>query len=132
MIEPGNASDVRLSKQTPLYVSKRSFKNFWQQYRIYLDRIELQCWMLLHTLKIPIREIVDIHVSPPFSLGKLLRRKGSLDFLGLKIDLTDSYHHNVITRRSRLGKHICFTPDDPEEFADIIKLLMEKVDQISS
>ena len=67
MIESGIASDDRLSNRSPLYVSKRSFKNLWQEYRIYPDRIELQCWIALHTLKIPVRDIVDIQIRSPFS-----------------------------------------------------------------
>ena len=35
---------------TPLYASKRTFKSLWQEYRIYRDRLELQAWVLLHTV----------------------------------------------------------------------------------
>ena len=35
---------------TPLYVSKRTAKNLWQQYRIYRHGRELQSWVLLHTV----------------------------------------------------------------------------------
>jgi hypothetical protein len=132
MIEPGIASDNRLSSQTPLYVSKRSFKNLWQEYRIYLDRIELQCWIALHTLKIPVHEIADIQIRSPFSFWDLLRVKASLSFRGLKIDQSDLYRHIVIKRKSGLVKYIVFTPDNPDEFADIIKLLMEHAEKISS
>ncbi len=122
MIEPGIASDNRLSNLTPLYVSKRSFKNFWQQYRVYLDRIELECWIGLHTLKIPISDIVDISLKYPFSIS----------FRGVKIDQCDLYRHVAITRKSGLWKRIAFTPHNPDEFADIIKLLRENADKISS
>jgi hypothetical protein len=132
MIEPGVASDNRLSNQTPLYVSKRSFKNLWQEYRVYLDRIELQCWIALHTLKIPVREIVDIKIRSPFSLWNLLRGRASLNFRGVKIDQCDFYRHIAITRKSGLWKCIAFTPDNPDECADIIRLLMENADKISS
>ena len=132
MIESGIASGDRLSSRTPLYVSKRSLKNLWQAYRVYLDRIELQCWIALHTLKIPVREIADIRIKSPFSFWDLLRGKASLSFRGVKIDLSDLYPHIAITRKSGLLKHIVFTPDNPNEFADIIKLLMEHADKISS
>jgi hypothetical protein len=132
MIEPEIASDDRLSSRTPLYVSKRSFKNLWQAYRVYLDRIELQCWIALHTLKIPVREITEIQVRSPFSFLDLFRGKASLSFRGVKNDLCDSYRHVVITRKSGFFKRIAFTPDNPDEFADIIKLLMEHADKISS
>jgi hypothetical protein len=132
MIEPAIASDNRLSSRTPLYVSKRSFKNLWQAYRIYLDRIELQCWIALHTLKIPVRQIADIQIRSPFSFWNLLRGKASLSFRGVKIDQADLYRHVAITKKSGLLKCIVFTPDDPDEFADIIKMLMEHADKISS
>ena len=132
MIEPAIASDNRLSSQTPLYVSKRSLKSLWQEYRIYLDRIELQCWIALHTLKIPVREIADIRIKSPFSFWDLLRGKASLSFRGVKIDQSDLYRHIAIKRKSGLVKYIVFTPDNPDEFADIIKLLMEHADKISS
>ena len=132
MIEPGIASDDRLSNRTPLYVSKRSFKNLWQEYRVYLDRIELQCWIALHTLKIPISEILDIQIRSPFSFWNLFRGKASLSFRGVKIDQSDLYRHIAITRKSGLFKRIAFTPDNPDEFADIIRLLRENADKISS
>ena len=132
MSEPWMASDDRLSSRTPLYVSKRSFKNLWQEYRVYLDRIELQCWIALHTLKIPLREIVDIQIRSPFSFWDLLRGKASLSFRGVKIDQSDLYPHIAITRKSGLFKLIIFTPDNPDEFADIVKLLRENAAKISS
>ena len=132
MIEPGVATDNQLSNRTPLYVSKRTFKNFWQEYRIYLDRIELQCWIALHTLKIPVRDIVDLEIRSPFSLWDLLRGKASPNFRGVKIDQCDFCRHIAITRKSGLWKCIGFAPDNPDEFAEIIKLLMENADQISS
>jgi hypothetical protein len=130
MIESGIASDDRLSGRAPLYVSKRSFKNLWQQYRIYLDRIELQCWIALHTLKIPMRDIVDIKLRPPFSLWNLLC--GKISLRGVKIDQCDFCRHVAIKRISGLWKIIAFAPDNPDEFADIIKSLKENADKISS
>jgi hypothetical protein len=132
MIEPAVASDNRLSNRTPLYVSKRSFKNLWQEYRIYLDRIELQCWIALHTLKIPVREIADVQVRSPFSFWDLLRGKASFSLRGMKIDQSDLYRHIAIKRLSGLAKYIVFTPDNPDEFADIINMLVEHADKISS
>jgi hypothetical protein len=119
----------QLSNHAPLYVSKRSFKNLWQQYRIYLDRIELQCWIAFHTLKIPLHEIADIKIRSPFSVMDLFR-KGALNFRGLKIDQSDFCRHIVIIKKSGLMKLIAFTPDNPDEFLDIIKLLMDNADKI--
>lgn len=123
MIEPGICTDDRLSNRTPLYSSKRSFKNLWQEYRIYLDRIELQCWIGFHTLKIPLRDIVEIIVAPPLSISYLCQ---------VKIDNADFYRHVELTKKSGLMKHISFTPDNPDEFADAIRLLMDNADKKSS
>ena len=35
---------------TPLCASKRTGRSLWQQYRIYGHRLELQSWVLLHTV----------------------------------------------------------------------------------
>ena len=108
------------------------FQNLWQQYRVYPDRIELQCWIALHTLKIPVREIADIQIRSPFSLWDLFRGKASLSLRGVKIDQSDLCRHIVIARKLGLFRHIVFTPDNPDEFADIVKLLMEHADKIGS
>ena len=130
MIEPGSVLGNRLSNQTPLYVSKRSFKNLWQAYRIYPDRIELQCWMAFHTLKIPLRKIAEIHIRSAFSIKDLFAGKRWHSFLGLKIDLADLCRHIAITKESRIMRLIAFTPDNPDEFADIMKLLKDKAGEI--
>jgi hypothetical protein len=49
---------------TPLYTSKRTAKCLWQQYRIYRDRMELQSWILLHTVILPIDEIQAVKLRP--------------------------------------------------------------------
>ena len=131
MSEAASGADFQLSDQTPLYVSKRSFKNLWQQYRIYPDRVELQCWIAFHTLKITLQEIVNIRVKSSFSFSDFFRKE-SFDVRAIKIDQSDLYRHVVIAKKSGLMKRVVFTPDRPDEFADIIKLLMDKADQIRS
>jgi hypothetical protein len=120
----------RLSKHAPLYVSKRSLKNLWQQYRIYPDRIELQSWIVFQTLKIPFDEITDIVVRRLFSTRRLLG--GLRRFLGLKLDLADLCRHITITKDRGIVRCVVFTPDDPDQFAGIMKLLQEKAGQIGS
>jgi hypothetical protein len=131
MIEPETGTDLQLSSQTPLYVSKRSFKNLWQQYRIYPDRVELECWIGFHTLKIPLRDIVDVKVRSLFS-RKDSSWGGFASLCGLKIDLSDLCRHIAIKKKSGWIKFIVFTPDNPDEFADIMKMLIDKADQIKS
>jgi hypothetical protein len=123
MMDLGN--DSQISNQTPLYVSKRAFKNLWQQYSIYPDRIELQCWVVFHTLKIPLHDIADVMVRTPWPGKEPSPVKGLDIFRAVKNDLSDLYRHVLITRKSGIFKYICFTPDNPDEFADIIKMLKD-------
>ncbi len=132
MIEAEIPAVDRLSKQTPLYVSKRSLKNLWQQYRIYPDRIELHCWTMFHTLKIPFREIKDIEIRSFFSSGDTSGGRRWRSFFGLKLDMADLCRHIAITKKSGIMRCIVFSPDNPDEFAEIMKLLVEKAGEISS
>jgi len=50
----------------PLYISKRTVKSLGQEYRIYPNRLELQAWVLLHTMVVPaiVRfKAADLYVS---------------------------------------------------------------------
>ena len=98
---------------TPIYVSKRSFKNFWQQYRVYADRVELQSWFLFHTLCIPATDIAAVGVYP--AIWK------TFIFWRMKLDWADVLpRHVMITKKTRalgLFSRITLAPDDPEAFA---------------
>ena len=88
----------------PIYTSKRTGRNLWQEYRVYPNRLELQSWFLFHTIVIPVHEIVEIEVHPPGVIW------------GIKLDNCNFCHHVVVTKLSGLFKRIGFTPDDPEKF----------------
>lgn len=105
----------------PAYISKRSFKNIWQEYRVYPDRLELQFWLGLHTIVIPFENIEAIEIRPPFSAGDLFKGKSFSFSFPLKIDATDMYRHIAVKRKNGVSKHIRFTPDDPEKFLSAIK-----------
>jgi membrane protein YdbS with pleckstrin-like domain len=49
---------------TPIYVSRKTARSLWQQYRIYPDRLELQSWFLFHTVVVPADEIQAVEVRP--------------------------------------------------------------------
>ncbi len=102
----------------PIYVSKRTAKSLWQEYRIFRDRIELQCWIALHTLVISAGEIVKAEVSPSFFSG----RKGFT--WGVKIDNCDFCRHVLLARKSGLFKRIAFSPDDPEKFVAVCRSIL--------
>ena len=102
---------------TPLYTSQRSLKNLWQRYHIYPDHLELQSWILLHTLTIPLTQIRTIQVRPPsFRAPQLI--------WGAKLDNADFCTHILLTRTRGILKSIAFTPDHPDQFADICQSLL--------
>ncbi len=109
---------------TPLYKSKRTAKSLWQEYRIYDDRIELQSWILIHTISIPITDVLQIEVRPRLVIADLFRGKRFVySVFPLEIDLADSWPHVAVTRRA-LFKYIRFSPDDPEKFVEICKSIL--------
>lgn len=110
----------------PLYRSRRSAKSLWQEYRVYSDRVELQCKVALHTLVIPAEEILDIQIRPPFVFADLFRRRGFVYALPLKIDFADMYLHVALKRKRGFIKHIRFTPDNPERFVEACSTIMNK------
>jgi hypothetical protein len=103
---------------TPLYASKRTAKSLWQQYRIYQDRIELQSWILFHTVVLPTDEIGSVEVRPSVFRGW----KGLT--WGIKIDNCDLCRHVLLKRKSGLFKRIGFSPDEPEKFVEICKSVL--------
>ncbi len=110
------------SIEQPLYVSARSFKNLWQEYRIYADRIELKsCFGRKIILA---GDILNVEVRPPLVIGDIFRGKGFKEGLALKLDLADACPHVAIHRRSGWFKHIRIAPDDPDTFVKICKSIM--------
>ena len=96
--------------QTPLYISKRTGRSLWQEYRVYRDRIELQSWFLFHTLVVPANEIQGVEVRPT-----IFRGWAGLIW-GIKLDNCNFCQHVLLTRKSGQFKRIGFCPDDPDKF----------------
>ncbi len=105
--------------EKPLYESRRLFRNLWQRYRVYADRVELRSFFGKKI--IPADDILDVEVRPSGVIGDLFRGKGLAYSLALKMDLADFFRHVAIRRRSGWIKHIRITPDDPEEFVRVCK-----------
>jgi hypothetical protein len=96
---------------TPLYVSRRSARNFWQTYRIYPDRIELRFW--LRTLVVPREDLTGLAVRyPPVFPG----RDDPVFFRILKLDWADFFRHVALDKNSGVFRQYRFTPDDPAAF----------------
>jgi hypothetical protein len=104
--------------ETPIYISKRTGGNLWQEYRVYRDRLELQSWFLFHTLVIPAGEIAKIEVRPSIFRG----RKGFI--WGVKLDNCNFCRHVLLIKKPGLFKRIGFSPDDPEKFTAICQSIM--------
>jgi hypothetical protein len=107
--------NLEFDPSPPIYVSEKSAKNFWQDYRVFPDRIELRCWVVPKTFVIRAEDIVDIEINPPFSLIDLLRGKIKLN-LALKLDWSDLCEHVEIHRKTGWFKYLRITPDNPANF----------------
>ncbi|HUV66093.1 MAG TPA: hypothetical protein VMW24_19520 [Sedimentisphaerales bacterium] len=113
--------------QQPLYVSARSLRNLWQEYRIYADRIELRSFCGRKIIRAA--DILNVEVRPRAVIGDIFRGKGFKESLALKLDLADLYRHVAIHRSSGWLKYIRITPDDPDTFVKICKSIIGKADQ---
>jgi hypothetical protein len=108
--------------EQPLYESRRLFRNLWQRYRIYPDRIELRSFVGSKT--VPADDIVNVEVRESPVIGDLFRGKGLAYSLALKLDLADFFRHVAIHRRAGWIRHIRITPDDPEEFVGLCRTII--------
>jgi hypothetical protein len=119
LLEPNfvSSEDTLRMCEEPLYESRRLFRNLWQQYRIYADRVELRS--CVGKKIIPADDILDVEVRPAPVIGDLFRGKGLAYSFALKMDLADFFSHVAIHRRSGWIRHIRVTPDDPEKFVNI-------------
>lgn len=113
------------SAQTPIYVSPPVATSLWQEYRIYPDRLELECKVGLQTIIIPTAEIVGIEVRPPLVFADVFRGKSFFYSFALKIDFADGFRHVAIERKYGLMKHIRFTPKCPEEFVKACRMVID-------
>ena len=97
---------------TPIYISKRTGRGLWQEYRIYRDRLELQSWFLFHTVVVPVNEIQAVEVRPSGIIW------------GVKLDNCNFCRHVLLIKKSGRFKRIGFSPDDPEKFVAVCQSIM--------
>jgi hypothetical protein len=109
---------VNAFEQQPVFVSRRTLASLWQEYRVFPDRLDLQSWILLHTIVIPAREILTIEVRPSVFSG----RKGFT--WGVKLDNSDLCRHVLVRRKTGFMKRIAFTPDNPDEFVRVCQSII--------
>jgi hypothetical protein len=110
------------SLDQPLYMSKRLFRNLWQKYRIYTDRVELRTFMGRKVIRA--EDLLEVEVRPPVVIGDLFRGKDFARSFALKLDMADFFHHVAIHRRSGWIKHLRFTPHDPDTFVKVCKSIV--------
>ena len=113
--------------EQPLYVSGRSLRSLWQEYRIYADRIELR--FCFGRKIIPAGDILDVQVRSPLVIGDIFRNKGFKESLALKLDLADLFRHVAIHRSSGWFKYLRITPVDPDAFVRICKSIMARAER---
>jgi hypothetical protein len=100
---------------TPLYTSKCTAKNFWQEYQIFSDHLEFHT--LYGKISIPFDEITSINLSESEIKGLM---HGDLHLKGfkpaIKLDWANFTEHIVLDRSKGSFQRILFTPDQPEAF----------------
>ena len=106
----------------PLYVSKTSAKNLWQEYRVYADRIELDT-KVFGTVTVPLDQVERASVRPPLVVLDLFRGDMSLGDLMLtpKLDAADLSEHVSIEKKTGFWRQFRVTPDDPQAFVAAVE-----------
>jgi hypothetical protein len=108
-------------EQPPLYKSQCSAKNFWREYRIFDDRVELETFF--KTITVPLSDVEGIEVAHNYSEGvRLQLRRG----MGLKLDWADFHQHVVLDKATGSIRHFAFTPDDPEAFRSTLETALAR------
>ena len=115
-------------KEIPVYESESTAKNLWQKYRIYNDRVEIDTQFGCMT--IPLDQIERVVVSESEVKGLL---RGDLHLKGfrpaLKVDWANFLEHVVIDKSEGHIRRILLTPDDPEEFRNILDGALSRYEQ---
>lgn len=109
-----------------LYVSPRSGRSVWQEYRVYSDRIELECRLAFRTLVVPADALVAVEVRPPPVFADVFRGRSFPSSFALKLDWADLHPHVAIERSRGFMKHLRLTPDDPDEFVRVCRRLLPR------
>ena len=106
------AGDVMAStSEKPLYVSKKSAKNLWQEYRVFSDRIELRTHFF-GLVRVPMEDVEKVSVRPPVVIFDLFRGDYGIGKLALapKLDMADANEHVAIEKDTGFWPPV---PDHP-------------------
>jgi hypothetical protein len=114
----------KIDASMPIYASSVRAVSKKKCYRIYTDRVELDCPRFFKkTFIIHSSEIVDIWASAGTTLKDVPRLGGLFTaWRCLKLDLADVFRH-VVLKSDRAGyfKSFAFVPEKPDEFVDMVK-----------
>ena len=114
----------KIDASIPIYTSSVRAVSKKKCYRIYSDRIELDCpHFFKKTFVIHALEIIDVWASAGTTLKDVPRLGGIFSaWRCLKLDMADAFRHVVLkSRRAGYFKSFAFVPERPDEFVDVVK-----------
>lgn len=104
----------------PIYMSKSTVKNIWQEYRVYDDRLEFDT--LFGRMTIPFEHVERIEVLDADTKALV---RGDLRLRNfrpaLKIDWANFLDHVVLDKSEGYVRRVLFTPEDPAAFKNALK-----------
>ena len=105
--------------EAPIYMSKCSAKSFWQEYRIYDDRLEFHTWF--GPWAIPFDQVERVELSEPLLKSVLHLRADTKHWpRQIKLDGADLKEHVTVDKKEGLIRKVYFTPDNPTEFRNAL------------
>ena len=114
-----------LMSEEAVYVSKSTARSLWQEYRIYDDHLEFST--MFGVMKIPFDTVETIDVRESDVKGLLKGDLGLKNFRpALKIDWANFQEHVVLDRTDGLCKRILFTPENPQQFKEVLEQHLEQ------
>jgi hypothetical protein len=112
--------------EMPVYESRRSWKNFWQGYAVYRDRIELRSFF--GRFRIMMEDVESIEVSPSLSNLIVKGQPGkAAELRSMKMDFADFCEHVALRTRKGMFRVFRFTPEEPSEFVYAALSALRKV-----
>ncbi len=111
--------------ETPSYLSKSTVKSFWQEYRVYANRVEFET--RFGRMTVPFEHVEGIEVSESEVKGLL---RGDLHLKGfrpaLKLDWANFLEHVVLDKNEGWVHRLLFTPDDPVAFKAAVEAALSR------
>lgn len=114
---PQTLSPKMKDPESAIYISPRTPRSFWNEYRIYENRVELEFRLFFTKIVIPLDELKSCQVYPPSVIRSAL--------WALKLDWADLFEHVGIHRINGMFKQLRFTPIDPKDFVSQIENIVQ-------